>query len=70
MKRIKTSFYSQIPRDVFVFLHFARGIFELSEIAKKMLLLFRNEKGYENTENALLTIKKIYRACRQYDLCV
>lgn len=70
VKRIKTSFYRDIPHEVFSFLHFARGFYTEQEIAVRLQKLFQDTmNGFGSIDQALDTVDKIHQSCRVYGFC-
>ncbi len=58
----------EVPRDIFFFFVFSKGIFVLKEVAHKLHLLFKDTKEF-STENYLKSTKKIYNTLKHYGLC-
>ena len=58
----------EVPKDVFFFFVFSKGIFVFREIANKLRLLFKDTKEFSK-ENYLKTTKKIYNTLKHYGLC-
>ncbi|MFA7707462.1 MAG: hypothetical protein WCX73_00775 [Candidatus Pacearchaeota archaeon] len=58
----------EIPKDVFFFFVFSKGIYFLKEISLKLQLLFGDKKEYSK-ENSLKTTEKLYQRLKQYKLC-
>ena len=66
---IKTCFYQNIPEEVFEFLVFLKGRYNIDEIAERLYKLFRNKRDFETLETAKKTTNHIYQTCRKYELC-
>ncbi|HNW05526.1 MAG TPA: hypothetical protein PK655_00080 [archaeon] len=58
----------EVPKDVFFFFVFSKGIFMLREIANKLRLLFKDKKEFSK-DNYLKSTEKIYNTLKQYGLC-
>lgn len=58
----------EVPKDIFFFFVFSKGIFMLREIANKLHLLFKDTNKF-NKENYLKSTKKIYNTLKHYGLC-
>jgi len=67
--KIKNCFYKDIPEEVFEFLIFFKGTISTGRIAKKLYLLFKKRKGFEDLNQARKTVQKIYKTCKDYELC-
>jgi len=63
-----TSVIEEVPKDIFFFFVFSKGIFVLKEVANKLHLLFKDTKEFSK-ENYLKTTKKIYNTLKHYGLC-
>lgn len=58
----------EVPKDVFFFFVFSKGVFMLKEIANKLHLLFKDTNKFSK-ENYLKSTKKIYNTLKHYGLC-
>lgn len=64
----KNNKLEEVPKDVFFFFVFSKGIFMLREIANKLHLLFKDTKEFSK-ENYLKSTNKIYNTLKHYGLC-
>lgn len=64
----KNNKLEEVPKDVFFFFVFSKGIYMFREIANKLHLLFKDTKEFSK-ENYLKTTKNIYNTLKHYKLC-